>query len=49
MEPTSKVQKEVDMSRRTALAGQQVKQTCRQGRFLVTYDEDGYAVKAKRI
>ena len=44
-----KVQKEVDMRRRMDLAGRQAEQTCRRGRFLVTYDEDGYAVKARRI
>lgn len=43
------VQKEVDLRRRTDLAGQQVEQTCRQGRFRVTYDELGYAVKATRL
>ena len=43
------VQKDVDMSRRTDLAGKKVEQTCRRGRFLVTYDADGYAVKAKRL
>lgn len=44
-----KVQKEVDLRRRPDLAGQQAEQTCRMGRFLVTYDEDGYAVKARRL
>lgn len=43
------VQKEVDLRRRTDLAGQTAEQVCRQGRFLVTYDEMGYAVKARRI
>lgn len=43
------VQKDVDMRRRLDLAGRQAEQTCRRGRFLVTYDEDGYAVKAKRL
>lgn len=43
------VQKEVDLSRRMDLAGRQAEQTCRQGCFLVTYDEDGYAVKARRM
>lgn len=43
------VQKVVDMRRRMDLAGQQVEQSCRQGRFRVTYDEDGYAVKARRL
>lgn len=44
-----KVQKEVDMRRRTDLAGQTAEQVCRQGRFRVTYDEMGCAVKARRI
>ena len=48
-EPAPKAQKEVDLRRRTDLANQQVEQTCRQGRFLVTYDADGYAVKARRV
>lgn len=43
------VQKDVDMRRRMDLAGRQTEQTCRRGRFLVTYDEDGYAVKARRL
>lgn len=43
------VQKDVDWRRRLDLAGQQAEQTCRRGRFLVTYDADGYAVKAKRL
>lgn len=43
------VQKDVDLRRRLDLAGRQAEQTCRRGRFLVTYDEDGYAVKAKRL
>lgn len=43
------VQKDVDMRRRMDLAGRQAEQTCRRGRFLVTYDEDGYAVKARRL
>lgn len=43
------VQKDVDMRRRMDLAGQQAEQTCRRGRFLVTYDAGGYAVKAKRL
>lgn len=42
-------QKDVDMRRRMDLAGQTAEQTCRRGRFLVTYDEMGYAVKARRL
>lgn len=49
VEPAPKVQKEVDLRRRTDLANRQAEQTCRQGRFLVTYDQDGYAVKARRM
>lgn len=48
-EPAPRVQREVDMRRRTDLAGQQAEQTCRQGRFRVTYDEMGCAVKATRL
>lgn len=38
-----------DMRRRMDLAGQTVEQRCRAGLFAVTYDEDGYAVKAARV
>lgn len=38
-----------DMSRRKELAGQVVRQMTRSGPFDVTYDADGYAVKAKRV
>ncbi len=48
-EEAPRVQKDVDLRRRLDLAGRQAEQTCRRGRFLVTYDEDGYAVKAKRL
>lgn len=48
-EPAPKVQKDVDWSRRPDLAGQTAEQTCRRGRFRVTYDEMGCAVKAKRL
>lgn len=47
--PAPKARTEVDLRRRMDLAGQNAEQTCRQGRFLVTYDEDGYAVKARRL
>ena len=47
--PAPKVQKEVDLRRRPDLAGQQVEQTCRQGRFRVTYADDGRAIKATRL
>ena len=38
-----------DMHRRKDLAGQVVRQTTRSGPFDVTYDADGYAVKARRV
>ena len=38
-----------DMRRRTDLKGQVVRQMTRSGPFDVTYDADGYAVKAKRV
>lgn len=47
-EPGKAVQKDVDLRRRTDLAGQTVEQSCRRGHFSVTYDEDGYA-HAKRL
>lgn len=47
--PGKAVQKDVDWSRRPDLAGQTAEQTCSRGRFQVTYDELGYAVKAKRL
>ena len=41
--------KTADMRRRKELAGQVVRQRTKAGRYDVTYDEDGYAVKAKRV
>lgn len=38
-----------DMKRRTDLAGQVVQQRTKHGKFNVTYDEDGYAVKASKV
>ena len=38
-----------DMHRRNDLAGQVVRQMTRSGPFDVTYDADGYAVKARRV
>lgn len=38
-----------DMRRRKDLAGQVVRQMTRSGPFDVTYDADGYAVKASRV
>ena len=37
------------MRRRKDLAGQVVRQMTRSGPFDVTYDADGYAVKARRV
>lgn len=39
----------VDLSRRTDMAGQESWQMTKQGRFRVTYDDMGYAVKATRL
>ena len=38
-----------DMRRRKDMAGQVVRQMTRSGPFDVTYDADGYAVKARRV
>lgn len=38
-----------DMHRRKDLAGQVVRQMTRSGLYDVTYNEDGYAVKASRV
>ena len=38
-----------DMRHRKDLAGQVVRQMTRSGPFDVTYDADGYAVKARRV
>ena len=38
-----------DMRRRKDLAGQVVRQTTKIGLYDVTYNEDGYAVKASRV
>lgn len=38
-----------DMRRRKDLAGREVRQKTKTGVYDVTYDEDGYAVKAKRV
>lgn len=48
-QPTAPVQRKPDMRRRTDLAGQVVEQQTARGRYAVTYDELGYAVKAKRM
>lgn len=41
--------KRPDMKRRKDLAGQTVRQKTKIGQFDVFYDEDGYAVRAKRV
>ena len=38
-----------DMRRRKDLAGQVVRQKTKSGLYDVTYNEDGYAVKASRV
>ena len=38
-----------DMRRRKELAGQVVRQKTKSGLYDVTYDADGYAVKARRV
>ena len=38
-----------DMHRRKDLAGQAVRQKTKSGLYDVTYDADGYAVKARRV
>lgn len=43
------VLKRPDMRRRMDLAGGQAEQLTARGRFLVVYDADGYAVKARRM
>lgn len=39
----------VDLARYKERAGMQIVQATKHGKFLVTYDEDGYAVKSTRI
>lgn len=41
--------KTADMRRRKDLAGQEVRQKAKGGLYDVTYNEDGYAVKASRV
>ena len=41
--------KTADMRRRPDLAGQVVRQKTKSGLYDVTYNEDGYAVKARRV
>ena len=38
-----------NMKRNPALAGQVVEQITKQGKFAVTYNENGYAVSARRV
>ena len=48
-EEAKPIPKTPDMRRRKDLAGQVVRQMTRSGPFDVTYDADGYAVKARRV
>lgn len=47
--PAEKLPEGVDLRRRTELAGQTTLQKTKNGTFEVYYDEDGYAVKAKKV
>ena len=48
-EESKPLPKTADMRRRKDLAGQGGRQMTRSGPFEVTYDADGYAVKARRV
>ena len=48
-EEANPLPKTPDMRRRKDLAGHVVRQMTRSGPFDVTYDADGYAVKARRV
>lgn len=48
-DPAAPKPDKADLSRVTALAGQTVVQETKAGRFAVSYDEMGYAVKALRL
>ena len=48
-EPAKEVQRGPDMSRRMDLAGTEQTQTTAAGIYKVTYDENGYAVKAVKV
>lgn len=48
-EPAKKAQRELDMSRKVEFAGTVQIQRIPGGKFEVTYDEDGYAKKARKI
>ena len=48
-EEANPLPKTPDMHRRKDLAGQVVRQKTKSGPFDVTYDADGYAVKASRV
>ena len=47
--PAETLPDQMDLSRRTDLAGQTVEQRTKIGKFAVTYDENGYAVRSTRI
>lgn len=48
-EPAEEVQRKVDMSRRSEFAGTEQTQTTAAGIYKVSYDADGYAVKAVKV
>lgn len=48
-EPAQEVQRQVDMSRKPEFAGTVQTQRVAGGIFEVTYNEDGYAKKARKI
>ena len=49
VEEAKPLPKTPDMRRRKDLAGQVVRQKTKSGLYDVTYDADGYAVKARRV
>lgn len=47
--PVETLPDKADLRRRTDLAGQTVEQRTKIGKFAVTYDENGYAVRSTRV
>lgn len=47
--PVETLRDKADLRRRTDLAGQTVEQRTKIGKFAVTYDENGYAVRSTRV
>lgn len=47
--PVDTLPDKADLRRRTDLAGQTVEQRTKIGKFAVTYDENGYAVRSTRV